>query len=243
MSVQAMTWAWAQPCPPTSKAVLLALADHADDEGVCWPGRKGLAEKLRIHDRNITRHLSKLERMGLIRSEERLRADGSRTSNLYHLVGVIYLSPPLDESVYTPWTKSSRPLDENAETRTVIEPSLEETLPPVVPLEGEKVPQGKPTAKKKPKPSVSEGFVVKMIKDYAEVWSEKQVRETVALALSHQAAKKYDEWELYVKGWLRRDAERNPNGRQPRASPSQGAHKPQVARDPDPAWDRLRGPA
>ena len=125
MSVRAMSWAWTQACPPTSKTVLLALADHADDDGVCWPGRQGLAQKLRITDRNVTRHLSRLQAIGLISSEARYRPDGSRTSNVYHLLGVSNMTPPLDRHVHTPSAKTSRPLGKNVETRTVIEPSRE----------------------------------------------------------------------------------------------------------------------
>ncbi|MGB5741636.1 MAG: helix-turn-helix domain-containing protein, partial [Sedimenticolaceae bacterium] len=32
-----MNWAWRQTLTPTLKLVLMALADSADDQGVCWP--------------------------------------------------------------------------------------------------------------------------------------------------------------------------------------------------------------
>jgi len=38
-----MNWAWRQGLPPTPKLVLMALADAADDHGVCWPSVTTLA--------------------------------------------------------------------------------------------------------------------------------------------------------------------------------------------------------
>ncbi len=124
LSVKASSWAWQVQCPAATKTVLLALADHADDEGIAWPGRKGLAEKVGITDRNITRHLSQLERAGTIVSIPRYRADGSRTTNLYRLT-MISVSPPLDATIQAPSSPASIPLDAAIQTRTIIEPSLE----------------------------------------------------------------------------------------------------------------------
>ena len=32
-----MNWAWRQKLKPVPKLVLMALADAADDNGICWP--------------------------------------------------------------------------------------------------------------------------------------------------------------------------------------------------------------
>jgi len=45
MSTEASSWAWRQRLTATQKLVLLALADHADHEGICWPGMVGVAKK------------------------------------------------------------------------------------------------------------------------------------------------------------------------------------------------------
>src|SRR3990167_8098730 len=66
MSLKAMVWAWAQPIEARDKLVLMALADHADDDGVCWPGIKGVAEKNRISVRAVQRHIRSLEAGGLL---------------------------------------------------------------------------------------------------------------------------------------------------------------------------------
>ena len=91
MSVAAMAWAYAQQdTKGAEKFVLVTLADAADDDGVCWPGRRFIAERTGISPAQVSRHLAKLEAKGLLRREERVREDGSRASNLY----VLPLTPP-----------------------------------------------------------------------------------------------------------------------------------------------------
>lgn len=82
MSVKAMAWAWAQEnLSEGEKLLLMAVADHADDEGVCWPGQVGLANKCGISDRTVRTRLKKLETLGLLAREPRYNAEGKRTSD------------------------------------------------------------------------------------------------------------------------------------------------------------------
>lgn len=85
MSIRAMTWAWGRPLGPAAKLVLMALADIADDHGVCWPSVGHLAMKCTVSERTAQRLLAGLERVGLIDVEPRFRPDGSRTSNRFRL--------------------------------------------------------------------------------------------------------------------------------------------------------------
>ena len=91
MSVEASAWAWEQKrCGEgklrgNAKLVLLALADHADEKGVCWPGRKGVAEKVGITPSAVTRLLGQLEAGGLVRREPRFAEEGRQTSSRYVL--------------------------------------------------------------------------------------------------------------------------------------------------------------
>ena len=78
-------WAWKQPLKGTDKLVLVALADNADDDGVCWPGQKFLAEKTGMTDRSVRTILARLEGAHLIRRSPRFRKDGSRSSDLIEL--------------------------------------------------------------------------------------------------------------------------------------------------------------
>ena len=73
-----------------------------------------------------------------------------------------------------------------------------------------------------------ERFTESMLKELADVFLEGEVRETIDLALSHSSSTKYKRLDLYVAGWLRRNAkqERDRRGRNGnsngRATPGQG---------------------
>lgn len=220
MSVRAMTWAWEQAIPPATKLVLMALADHADNEGVCWPGVRSVAEKTRLSKEAVRYHLRILRRRGLVVSEERVREDGGHTSNTYRLPVNILTHPyqTVDTPPVTVEEGSIKQLIPMNRNRTVREP-----LPPVAPLKG-----GASTANKreppkaKTKPSVSEPFVVRMVQDYSDLWSEQVVRERIAEALNHKAVFKAIDTQRYVQAWLRRDAEtakERRNGQRPQATP------------------------
>ena len=86
MSLQAMAWARAMRTgSATVKSVLLAVANYADEEGVCWPSHKQLCEDTELSRNSIIRALDQLQDMGLLTREGRYRNDGSRTSDLIML--------------------------------------------------------------------------------------------------------------------------------------------------------------
>jgi hypothetical protein len=57
-----MNWAWRQALTPTLKLVLMALADAADDHGVCCPSVSTLAEKCTVYDAYRTTIAAGLDR-------------------------------------------------------------------------------------------------------------------------------------------------------------------------------------
>lgn len=91
MSILAMTWAWGltgldQP----QTLVLLALADAANDAGVCWPSQAEIGRKARMSDRSVRTHVRALEGLGLLHVERRATTAG-RKSNIYQLnVGAVF---------------------------------------------------------------------------------------------------------------------------------------------------------
>ena len=87
MSVQAISWAYGHDLPMGCKATLVALANHADGDGVCYPGQVRLCIMIGCSERALRRYLQALEGAGLIERTERRRADGSRTSDQYRLIG------------------------------------------------------------------------------------------------------------------------------------------------------------
>jgi predicted transcriptional regulator len=90
MSIEASSWAWRLKIPPTEKVVLLAIADHADHEGRCWPGMEGLAEKAGVHRVTVAKVVKRLEDKGLLKVERRHGSvegagRGGSRSNIYRL--------------------------------------------------------------------------------------------------------------------------------------------------------------
>ena len=80
MSIKIMQWVWDEgPEEATEMLVLLALADIADDEGLCWPSVARIARKCRMSDRNARRIIRRLEDGGwLLTQEQRGRNQTNR---------------------------------------------------------------------------------------------------------------------------------------------------------------------
>ncbi len=86
MSLEARNWARRiGGLSIAAKAVLMALADHADAEGKAWPKLKTLAEITSMTERHVRRQIGVLEERGLLAREDRFRRDGGQTSNIYRL--------------------------------------------------------------------------------------------------------------------------------------------------------------
>lgn len=82
-----MTWAFEREnLSPEQKIVLLALADYADGNGICYPGQKNLARKTSVPERTLRRRIQELEALGLIERRRRKDTDGYRTSDEYRLI-------------------------------------------------------------------------------------------------------------------------------------------------------------
>jgi len=63
----------------------MALADAANDDGICWPSVSTVATKCCVSVRTVRRVMQKLVDRGLLLSEQRYRKDGSCSSNRYQL--------------------------------------------------------------------------------------------------------------------------------------------------------------
>ena len=86
MSIAALDWAWRQDCPnATSKLVLIALADKANDDGECWPGMEHVARMVGISTRQVSTHLQRLEDVGLLARKRRRSGIGRLGSYVFHL--------------------------------------------------------------------------------------------------------------------------------------------------------------
>lgn len=67
--------------PPTAKAVLMAMADYADDSGFCWPSIAGLCEYTCFGKSAVIEAIKHLERIGVVVAD---RKDRYRTTYTVH---------------------------------------------------------------------------------------------------------------------------------------------------------------
>lgn len=70
MSVRIMSLVWALDLPDSQKIVLLALADNANDEGVCWPSMATIAKKCSKSDRTVQGVIKQLCAVGHLTRKE-----------------------------------------------------------------------------------------------------------------------------------------------------------------------------
>lgn len=70
MSVEVSSWAWKQPIPTTRKVVLLALADHADNEGQTWVKIPALIRKTGCSQATVYRCITELKTDGYLSEKD-----------------------------------------------------------------------------------------------------------------------------------------------------------------------------
>jgi hypothetical protein len=88
MSIHAVSWALKIPfIRPGDKLILIAIANFADEWGVCWPGIDTLVEHTNFSERKVRDGIATLEGAGLIATVPRRRDDGTRRTDVVVLVG------------------------------------------------------------------------------------------------------------------------------------------------------------
>jgi len=76
MSTSIMAACWPLQMPPTQKAVLISLADNANDQGHCWPSIPTISERTCFSERAVHRAIRWLEEHGLVTAD---RSNGRHT--------------------------------------------------------------------------------------------------------------------------------------------------------------------
>lgn len=104
MSIRVMALCWEIPLDPSSKLLLLALADHANEAGrSVYPGNQRLARKISLQVRQTQNLLAHLELHGLIRREKHSKGGRGRavewsiSVELLALLETVYSSSPFEE--------------------------------------------------------------------------------------------------------------------------------------------------
>lgn len=149
MSTIIMSQCWPlQGFSPSEKAVLISLADNANDQGVCWPGIPLMSQRTCLSERSVQRMINQLIAKGILAVERRIGrstiftilvqdyvenlAQQSLISNDQPLtqchprqsVTPDRVSPNPRHSVTPPLTECHHTPD-TVSPRTVIEPSIE----------------------------------------------------------------------------------------------------------------------
>ncbi len=97
MSTRIMSECWPLPMSPTQKAVLISLADQANDHGVCWPSVGSVATRTCLSERAVRKAIRDLEEMGHVQSNGR-----SGTSSYYTITPAPAAAPALDSAPASP---------------------------------------------------------------------------------------------------------------------------------------------
>ena len=80
MSISFMALAWKADIPSGRKLVLLALCDHANGQGECYPSVDAIARKCSMGQRTVQQHIGELESAGIL-----VRRFRNGRSTLYRL--------------------------------------------------------------------------------------------------------------------------------------------------------------
>ncbi|MFX3669770.1 helix-turn-helix domain-containing protein [Xanthomonas arboricola] len=76
MSTLIMSKCWPMAMPPSPKAVLISLADNANDQGHCWPSIPTICERTCLSERTVHSAIRWLESVGLVAAD---RSNGRHT--------------------------------------------------------------------------------------------------------------------------------------------------------------------
>jgi DNA-binding HxlR family transcriptional regulator len=110
------------PRSPEDLLALLAIADHANDDGVAYPGIARLAEKCRVTERTLRRTLRRLEDGGWL---ETTIGGGRSHTNLYRVIAKGDVDAPVSSGNPDVGDRNPDVGDTETLTPTSPEPSLE----------------------------------------------------------------------------------------------------------------------
>lgn len=123
MSFKVTNWVWARSESRNgARLVMLALADRADDNGLCWPSIDDLAERTKLSPRAVQKAIATLAELGELDIEN---GGGRHRSNRYRIVpkprtsdGVTDQEPRTSDGVSAGETPNFAPETPNFEAET-----------------------------------------------------------------------------------------------------------------------------
>jgi hypothetical protein len=72
----------------SARVLMLAIADMANDDGECYPGRANLAKKVNVSERQLSNLVRDCEVMGELRVYQRSHSAEDHRTNKYYIVGL-----------------------------------------------------------------------------------------------------------------------------------------------------------
>lgn len=129
MSIAVMNLVWnIRELSAGQKLVALALADSANEQGVCWPSITTIARKSSMSTRTARRHIGWLEGRSLLRREGRCGR-----SNIYTVTPAQFVTPDKsdkgDNTGSTTPDKNDTPPLSKLSPRIIMEPPTESSVP------------------------------------------------------------------------------------------------------------------
>lgn len=111
MSIKLMTWVWDNsPYQNDSLLIHLALADWANDEGICWPKQTAIATKARCSVEHVRRVTKRMQEDGYLEIISTSKGPGS--AHKYQLKNPTYRGAS-EENPTTDSKKAPQPVPNN----------------------------------------------------------------------------------------------------------------------------------
>lgn len=222
-----MSACWPLQMPPTQKAVLISLADNANDHGECWPSQPKIAERTCLNERTVRNAIRWLEEAGY------LVADRSNGRHTRYVVTSTPEPRSTPESDSAPERHSGQPRNVVPKPRNLV-PEPRNVVPP-----NRKEPSRSVRSNRKVDPTPADllsGLPEKLIADFIKVRKAKKLpltetaveglqREARKAGLSLEAAVRMcceRGWGGFKADWVNRDSGQqmaNDPGRLPRLVP------------------------
>lgn len=130
MSIAISSRVWKTNLPASQKLVALALADHANEKGECWPSIKKISDKCGLNERTVFRNLNLLEKGGVVKRKKRVGCSTVYTLTPAQIVTPDECDPPDSDST-TPVEIVTLPLSNLSPRITKESPEETSHTPPL----------------------------------------------------------------------------------------------------------------
>jgi hypothetical protein len=205
MSIKIMTQIWeAGPSDMGERFVLLAIADHANDDGLAYPSGARIAKKTCMDERSVRRITKRLVDAGWLRVEYNA---GPRGCNLFTVTAPDLKSPgptvPLTDGPQTPDPKSGDPLTDGPPNHhlTTNEPSEASQASPAPSRLGKRLSEDWTPSEKNIEYAISKGLdqneIDRIAEDFADYWIGKPGKDG-----------RKANWDRTWQKWIRTEVDR-----------------------------------